>query len=64
MQYRAQGFTLVFEEFEHLSDRIQSMIRAFNGQVMFDKRFNNTITLQFMETMAVFLKNESDAGLN
>ena len=52
------GFTLVLEEFQELEDRIQAIIVAINGKILFDKRLNNTITLEFMESLVENLGNQ------
>lgn len=44
LRFSTSGFTLVLEQYKHLSDRIQSILKPFDAKVMFDKPYNNMIT--------------------
>lgn len=50
------GFTLVFEDNEALSERITAIIKSEGGKVMFNKTFNNHISNPFLLSLAEYLE--------
>jgi hypothetical protein len=42
-QYLGNGFTLVLEEFEEISPRINAIISPLGGRLLFNKSYNNVI---------------------
>lgn len=51
-----KGFTLVFERFEELSERIESVVRPVNGKVLFNKNFHKKIAAPLVTSFSQFLK--------
>ena len=54
--HNTNGFTLVFEEKEELSDRIDAIIKGEGGKVLFNKTFNNYISNPFLLSFSKYLK--------
>ncbi len=46
--HNTNGFTLVFEDNEALSERITAIIKSEGGKVMYNKTFNNRISNPFL----------------
>jgi len=51
-----KGFTLVFDGWEELSERLERIVKPFNGKVMFDKKFHHKISEPLVSSMSEFLK--------
>lgn len=57
--HRDNGFTLVFDKWEQLSDRIESIITPFDGKVLFNKRFHEKISMPLVLGMNELMKGRS-----
>jgi hypothetical protein len=57
LQHRDKGFTLVFDRWEELSARLESVVKPVNGQVVFNKNFHKKIAAPLVSSMKQFLKN-------
>ena len=49
-----KGFTLVFERFEELSERIEAVVKPVNGKILFNKRFHQKIAEPLVSSFAQF----------
>lgn len=54
-EMNTNGFTLVMEDSEELSERIQAIIRPENGRLMYNKAFNNVISNPFLIGMSKYM---------
>jgi hypothetical protein len=52
--HRDNGFTLVLDRFEELSERIEGIIKPVHGQVLYDKRFHGEIAKPLLEGLKRF----------
>jgi hypothetical protein len=50
------GFTLVFDRFEELSERIERVVKPVGGKILFNKELNQKIAAPVIESFAQFLK--------
>ena len=51
-----KGFTLVFDRFEELSERLEAVVKPVNGKVMFNKKFHKKIAAPLVSSMSQFLR--------
>ena len=58
VQHRDKGFTLVFDRFEELSDRIEGIIKSVNGRLIFNKEFHSQIAKPVRESLEKFTKSK------
>ncbi len=56
-RYMNKGFTLVFERWEELADRLETVVKPVNGKIMFNKRFHNKIAEPMLTSFMDLLKN-------
>lgn len=54
VKYRDKGFTLVLEEFEELSEKIEQIIKPLNGKLLYDKALHSRIALPVRENLSGF----------
>ena len=59
-RHRDQGFTLVFSRFEELSERLDLVVRTFNGKLMFNKNFHKKIAEPLVLAMNQYLRQGRD----
>ncbi len=52
-----RGFTLVFDQYEELSERIGSIIKHSNGKAIFNKAFHGRIAYPVLQSLAQFVRN-------
>jgi hypothetical protein len=52
--HRDQGFTLVLDRYEELSERIEGIIKAVHGRVLYDKKFHREIIKPLLEGLKEF----------
>jgi len=50
-EHMDKGFTLVLEKYEELSERINIIIKPVKGKLIFNKAFNNYITLPLLKDL-------------
>ena len=50
-----KGFILVLKKYEELSERINAIIKPVKGKLIFDKSFNNYITLPLLNDLRNFM---------
>jgi hypothetical protein len=55
-RHKDTGFTLVFDRFEELSDRIEAVVKPVNGKVMFNKGFHHKIAAPLLSSFSQFVK--------
>jgi hypothetical protein len=58
VQHRDEGFTLVFDRFEELSDRIDRIIKPVNGRLIYNKKFHAQIAKPLLEGLKKFAKSK------
>lgn len=58
IQHRDKGFTLVFDRFEELSERIEGIIKPVNGRLIYDKKFHNQIAKPVLENLRKSTKSK------
>ena len=56
VQHMDKGFTLVFDRFEELSERLEAVVKPVNGKVMFNKKFHKKIAAPLVSSMSQFLR--------
>jgi hypothetical protein len=56
-QYNTDGFSLILENQEELSKRIETILRPINGRCIFNKAYNNYLTQPVIKSLRDFLKN-------
>lgn len=56
VRHMAKGFTLVFDRWEELSERIDSVVKPVNGKVLFNKKFHKKIAAPLVSSMNEFLE--------
>lgn len=49
-----KGFTLVFDRFEELSERIEAIVKPVNGKVLFNKKFHEKIAAPLVSSFSQF----------
>lgn len=47
-----KGFTLVFDRFEELSEKIEAVVKPVNGKVLFNKRFHKKIAAPLVDSFS------------
>jgi hypothetical protein len=57
VQHINKGFTLVFERWEELDDRIEGLVKPVNGKIMFNKKFHKKIAEPMVTSFKDLLKN-------
>ena len=50
-----KGFTLVFDRFEELSERIEAIVKPLYGKILFDKGFHKKIAAPLLDGFSPFL---------
>jgi hypothetical protein len=58
--YMAKGFTLVFEKYEDLSERISKILEPAGGKWLFDKPFNHYLSDPVVQSLVDYLKNNKN----
>lgn len=56
VRHMDKGFTLVFDRWEELSERLESVVKPVNGKVMFNKKFHQKIAAPLVSSINEFLK--------
>jgi hypothetical protein len=56
LRHADDGFTLVLEKYEDLSERINSIINPMGGKLLFNKTYNHHIALPVLKSMSEFLR--------
>lgn len=56
VRHMNKGFTLVFDRWEELSERIEGVVKPVNGKVLFNKKFHEKIAAPLVSSMNEFLK--------
>ena len=51
-----KGFTLVFDRWEELSERLEGVVKPVNGKVLFNKKFHEKIAAPLVSSMSQFIK--------
>jgi hypothetical protein len=51
-----RGFTLVFDRWEELSERIGAVVKPVNGKILFNKRLHKKISKPLVSSFSQFLK--------
>lgn len=51
-----EGFTLVFDRWEELSERLNAVVKPMNGNIIFDKAFHTHIAKPLVSTFSLFLQ--------
>ena len=55
VRHMKKGFTLVFDRWEELSERIEGVVKPVNGKVLFNKKFHEKIAAPLVISMKEFL---------
>ena len=55
-EYNSDGFSLILENQEELSKQIETILHPINGRCVFNKAFNNYLTLPVIKSLRDFLK--------
>jgi hypothetical protein len=55
LRHRDKGFTLVFEKYEELSERIKAIISHINGTHIYNKKYNNNISNPVLKGLLEFM---------
>jgi hypothetical protein len=50
-----KGFTLVFDRWEELSERIEAIVKLSKGHVLFNRNFHQKISAPLLESFNEFL---------
>jgi hypothetical protein len=58
VQHSNKGFTLVFDRFEELSERIEGIIKSVNGRLLYNKKFHSQIAKPVRESLEKFTKSK------
>lgn len=53
-----KGFSLVFDRYEELSERIASIIKHSNGKAIFNKAFHNRISTPVLKSLDQFVSGK------
>jgi hypothetical protein len=56
IRYRDKGFTLVFDRWEELSERLETVVRPVNGKLLFNKQFHKKLAEPLVSGMQEFLR--------
>ena len=56
VRHMNKGFTLVFDRFEELSERIEGVVRPVKGKILFNKKFHQKIAAPLVSGFNEFLK--------
>ncbi|MBK7691923.1 MAG: hypothetical protein IPJ31_12695 [Bacteroidetes bacterium] len=59
VKHMDKGFTLVFDRFEELSERIEKIVKPVNGKVMFNNNFHQKIAAPLVSSFSQFVKKGS-----
>ncbi len=59
IQYMNNGFTLVLEKYKELSEKIKLILEPVKGKMMFDKSYNNYLTLPVIQSLNNYFKNQN-----
>ena len=51
-----RGFTLVFDRFEELAERIEAVVKPLGGKIIFNPKFHQKIAAPVIEGFGEFLK--------
>lgn len=51
-----QGFTLVFERFDELAERIETVVKPLGGKILFNPKFHKKIAAPVIEGFGEFIK--------
>jgi len=51
-----KGFTLVFDRWEELSDRIEAVVKPVNGKILFNEKFHRKIAAPLVSSFSQFAK--------
>jgi hypothetical protein len=56
VRHMDKGFTLVFDRWEELSERLETVVKPVNGKVMFNKKFHQKSAEPLWFRINVFFK--------
>ena len=57
VKYMSEGFTLVLDRWEELSDRLEVVVTAVNGKILYDKDFHKEISEDMVKSFNNYLEN-------